>query len=145
MNMSLRFGPIFPSVPRHCGPERICQGEGILLFQRRRSISMQIDFTASAEVRQALANLGRTEDVKFSPSNKRLAIAGYAKNKILVVDVEISVSAAGKSVDLTDCVEMESLSFNGHYGLSFMDEETLVVANCSCKVTILKVTTSETV
>src|SRR5207237_6946749 len=125
--MSLPFGPIFPSVPRHCGPERICQGEGILLFQRRRSISMQIDFTASAEVRQALANMGRTEDVKFSPSNRRLAIAGYARNKILVVDVEITVSAAGKRVDLTDCVEMESSSLHGPHGLSFIDDETLLL------------------
>jgi len=100
---------------------------------------MQIDFTASAEVRQALANLGRTEDVKFSPSNRRLAIAGYARNKILVVDVEITVSVASKRVDLTDCVEIESSSLHGPHGLSFIDDETLVVANRSGMVPILKV------
>jgi hypothetical protein len=100
---------------------------------------MQIEFTASVEVQQALANLGRTEDVKFSPSNRCLAIAGYAKNKILVVDVEIVVSVAGKRVDLTDCVEMESSSLHGPHGLSFIDDETLVVANRSGMVPILKV------
>ncbi len=100
---------------------------------------MQIDFTASAEVRQALANLGRTEDVKFSPSNRRLAIAGFARNKILVVDVEIAVSVAGKRVDLTDCVEVESSSLRGPHGLSFIDDEILVVANRFGMVPILKV------
>src|SRR5436190_16297890 len=100
---------------------------------------MEIEFTASAEVRQGLANLGRTEDVKFSPSNRRLAIAGYAKNKILVGDVEIAFSAAGKSVDLTGCVEVESPSLHGPHGLSFIDDDTLVVANRSGMVPILKV------
>ena len=100
---------------------------------------MQIDFTASAEIRQALFNLGRTEDVKFSPSNGRLALAGFARNRILVVDVEIAVSGAGKSVELTGCVEIESSSLHGPHGLAFIDDESLVVANRFGGAPILKV------
>src|SRR5512141_435118 len=91
--------------------------------------TMQIEFTASREVRQALASLGRTEDVKFSPSNTRLAIAGFARNKILVVEVDITASEACKRVELTDCLEVESSSLRAPHGLSFIDDETLVVAN----------------
>jgi len=105
---------------------------------------MQIEFTASEEVQEALANLGRTEDVRFSPNNRRLAIAGFAKNKILVVDVDIVASVAGKTVDLTDCVEIKSSSLHGPHGLFFIDDETIVVANRFGMVPILKVPPSGT-
>jgi len=35
----------------------------------------QLPFTASDQVRGAIASMGRTEDVTFSPDNRRLAIA----------------------------------------------------------------------
>jgi hypothetical protein len=101
--------------------------------------TMQIEFTASEGVRQALASLGRTEDVKFSPSSTRLAIAGFAKNKILVVEVAIVASRTGKSVELTDCLEVRSPSLRAPHGLSFIDDETLVVANRFGMVPILSV------
>jgi hypothetical protein len=40
-------------------------------------------------VRAAVAALGRTEDVKFSPSNRRLAVAGFGDHKISVFDVSV--------------------------------------------------------
>ncbi len=50
---------------------------------------MQIDYKASDEIRAAIAELGRTEDVQFSPDNRRLAIAGMNEKKILVLDIWI--------------------------------------------------------
>ena len=100
---------------------------------------MQIEVTASWEVREALARLGRTEDVKFSPSSTRLAIAGYARNRILVVEVDIVASEAGKSVELTDWLEVESSSLRSPHGLAFIDDETLVVANRFGMAPILRV------
>ena len=35
-----------------------------------------IAIDASPELRSAIAGMGRTEDVKFSPDNRRLAVAG---------------------------------------------------------------------
>lgn len=89
----------------------------------------QIEFTASNEVWGVLKDLGRTEDVKFSPNNRRLAIAGFARNKLVVLDVDIASSAAGKRVILTDFMEITSSSLHAPHGLFFIDEETLVVAN----------------
>ena len=38
-------------------------------------IGMKVDFRAGDRARAIVASLGRTEDVRFSPSNRRLAIA----------------------------------------------------------------------
>ncbi|UVK57266.1 hypothetical protein DBIPINDM_003762 [Mesorhizobium sp. AR02] len=40
-----------------------------------------IAFTASEGVRAALSAIGRTEDLRFSPDNRLLAIAGYARKR----------------------------------------------------------------
>ena len=89
----------------------------------------EIEFTASDAVLGAIKDLGRTEDVKFSPDNRRLAVAGFAKNKLVVFDVEIAASAGGKRVALTDFVEIRSPSLRAPHGLCFIDEATLIVAN----------------
>jgi DNA-binding beta-propeller fold protein YncE len=98
--------------------------------ERVPAIDQQIDFTASTTVLAALEDLGRTEDVKFSPDNRRLALAGFGKNKIVVFDVDIDASAAGgPSVSLTDVIEITSSSLHRPHGVFFIDDETLVVAN----------------
>ncbi|MBK8993548.1 MAG: hypothetical protein IPM40_18625 [Gammaproteobacteria bacterium] len=45
------------------------------VFSRGSTNEQRIDFTASEDVRTLLRDLGRTEDVKFSPDNRRLAVA----------------------------------------------------------------------
>jgi DNA-binding beta-propeller fold protein YncE len=105
----------------------------------------QIEFTASEEVWGVLKDLGRTEDVKFSPNNRRLAVAGFAKNKLVVLDVEIAVSAAGKGVALTDFMEIRSSSLHAPHGLCFIDDTTLIVANRGGEAPILRLPPSGTV
>src|SRR5512135_1768553 len=100
---------------------------------------MQIEVISSDKVRNALFSLGRTEDVKFSPGERRIAIAGFARNTILVVEVKIVVSLVGKRVELIDCVEMQSSSLHGPHGLSFINDETVFVANRFGSVLVLKV------
>ena len=89
----------------------------------------QVEISAPTEVWEVLKNLGRTEDVKFSPSNRKLAVTGFRKNKILVFDVEISASTSSKKVALTDFIEIASSSLYEPHGIFFIDENTLVVAN----------------
>jgi DNA-binding beta-propeller fold protein YncE len=88
-----------------------------------------IKFTASDPVWASLKDLGRTEDVKFSPDNRRLAIVGYKKNKLVVFDVDIAVSSGITTVSLTDVVEVTSASLSAPHGLTFIDDETLIVVN----------------
>ena len=88
-----------------------------------------IKFTASDHVWISLQGLGRTEEVKFSPNSRRLAVAGYKANKFLVIDVDIAVHSGITTVSLTDVVEVASKSLHAPHGLAFIDDETLIVGN----------------
>ena len=44
----------------------------------------ELEFRTSEAVRGAIEGLGRTEDLRFSPDNRWLAIAGFGKRKIYV-------------------------------------------------------------
>ncbi len=101
-------------------------------------MAFEITFAASDQVQKALAEIGRTEDIKFSPDNRRLAIAGYTKNRILIVHTFIEESATGKRVTLSDCITITSPSLQQPHGLFFIDDQTLIVANRSGEVPILR-------
>ena len=101
-------------------------------------MSFQIKISASEDVQKALAEIGRTEDIKFSPDNRRLAIAGFLKNKILIVNVLIDQSATGKQVTLSDCITITSPSLKAPHGLFFIDDQTLIVANRGGETPIFK-------
>jgi len=48
-----------------------------------------LDYEAAPGVREAIASLGRTEDIRFSPGRNRLAFAGFGKDKIVVFEIGI--------------------------------------------------------
>jgi hypothetical protein len=91
---------------------------------------MQINYSSSQPATDIIAAMGRTEDLKFSPSNKLLAIAGYAKNKIAVFNIDIAV-ADGTKITLTNAFEVYSEQLKEPHGLDFLDEETIIVTNRS--------------
>lgn len=96
---------------------------------------MQLPISASGAVNAAIAAIGRTEDVQLSPDNRRLAIAGFRQNRILVLDISIGSEA----VELIDFVNVESNAFNYPHGLSWIDDETLAVANREGELPIVAV------
>jgi DNA-binding beta-propeller fold protein YncE len=85
-----------------------------------------LPFTAPAAVVDAIAGLGRTEDLRFSPSNRRLAIAAFVTGRIAVLDVDLS---APERITLTGGVLLTSSAFRYPHGLDFLDDDTLIVAN----------------
>ena len=99
---------------------------------------MQIKYTAPKHVSEVLASLGRTEDVKLSPSNRRLAIASFLRNKIAIFDFQLTTTPNGKQVALEDATEISSPYFNYPHGIDFIDEETIIVVNRGGEVPILK-------
>jgi WD40 repeat protein len=103
---------------------------------------MQINYRASQRATDVIAAMGRTEDLKFSPSNKLLAIAGYAKNKIAVFNIDIDI-AGGTKITLTDAFELYSEQLKEPHGLDFLDEETIIVTNRSGNAIFLKLPTDE--
>lgn len=88
-----------------------------------------LKWTACDKATSVLAELGRTEDVMFSPSGRRLAVAGFRANRIAIFEIVIDTTAKGDKVRLTDVVEMEAPTLDEPHGLCFLDEHTLVVAN----------------
>jgi DNA-binding beta-propeller fold protein YncE len=90
---------------------------------------VEIEYAAPRHVREAVASIRRTEDVRFSPDNRRLAIADFARDRVVVFDVEVTASAAGASVALSRVVEVGSPDLKGPHGLDFLDDETLIVVN----------------
>jgi hypothetical protein len=104
-----------------------------------RSSSTRIDFEATPDVRAGLDALGRTEDVRFAPSGRRLAIACFATGRIAVADVEVATSAAGPRVAVTRLDQFSSPLLREPHGLDFVDEETLVVGNRSGGIAVFRV------
>jgi hypothetical protein len=83
----------------------------------------------SDAVHAALERLGRAEDVTFSPSGHRLALAGFERSVIAIADVRITADGDGAHVTVTGVTELESPRLTGPHGLCFVDDETIVVAN----------------
>ena len=105
-------------------------------------MSVEVQYSASAAAARALADLGRTEDVQFSPSNRRLAVAAFHHNRIAVFEVEISRSGGKPQVALDGVVEIAAETLKGPHGLCFLDEDTLVVANREGSVEVYRVPAS---
>jgi hypothetical protein len=89
----------------------------------------RIEIVAPDFVWEALARLGRTEDVRFSPDNRKLAIAGFHQNACLILDVEVDRSASKPVVRFHDCLELRSDSLKEPHGLDFITGSQLIVAN----------------
>ena len=78
---------------------------------------------ASDAVRETLAALGRTEDVRLAPSGRRLAIACYAIDRIAVADVVLT----GSEVRIERIGLLSSSALGEPHGIDFVDEDTIVV------------------
>ena len=92
-------------------------------------VGRQINFEAPQHVRKAIASLGRTEDVKFSPSNRRLIIVDHFDDKIAVFGVSIDSSRNSKSITLNSVAKISSKYLQRPHGLDFIDDKRIVVAN----------------
>ncbi len=103
----------------------------------------EVQFSASAAAQRVIAGLGRTEDVKFSPSNRRLAVAAFHANRIAVFDAALHGSANKIRVSLTGAVEIESPTLRGPHGLCFLDEDTIAVANREGAVDVFSLRTAD--
>lgn len=104
---------------------------------------MEIRYTAPDSVRDVIASLGRTEDVRFSPSNRRLALTAFRHHAVVVFDIDITCSAGRKEVALTRAAQFSSPALDYPHGVDFLDEETVVVASRGGDMPILKLPLDE--
>ncbi|MBZ9678760.1 hypothetical protein [Mesorhizobium sp. ES1-1] len=98
----------------------------------------KLPFRATANVHAALAELGRTEDVRFSPSNRLLAIAGFARGRVLLLSMKIVHGRQGLSITAADHMVLRSPDISQVHGLDFIDDTTLVVANRDAGLALFK-------
>ncbi|EJM20272.1 hypothetical protein PMI21_01184 [Pseudomonas sp. GM18] len=99
---------------------------------------MQLGFIAPQEVLDIIAGIGRTEDIRFSPDRSRLAVAVITRKLIVVFDIEVRMTPAGKQVHLSTAIELSSSQLKYPHGLDFIDNETLVVANRDGDLTLFR-------
>jgi DNA-binding beta-propeller fold protein YncE len=98
-----------------------------------------VAFTASDAVRAALAGIGRTEDIRFSPDNRRLAVAAFFANAVYVFGIAIDWTGDVPRVALGDFVAIRSPAFRHPHGVDYLDDSTLVVASRGGTVDIVRV------
>lgn len=97
----------------------------------------KFEFKPSGSVQEALDVIGRTEDIQFSPDQKRLAIAGYSKHVLLILEFVRSAdqdwAVSGRSLKIAS----DDLKFP--HGLAWLNNETIIVANRGGKVAIFDI------
>jgi len=98
----------------------------------------EIEYTSTPAIADALARLGRTEDVAFSPSGRRLAVAALTRNRIAVFDVAIPASPGAMQVALTGGVELSSAALHEPHGLDFVDDDALIVTSRGSDVALFE-------
>jgi hypothetical protein len=94
-----------------------------------KSSGAEIGYCAPDGVREVVAAIGRTEDVRFSPDNRRLALAAFNLNHIAVFDVDVTKKSGVTGVSLTRVVEIASADLQHPHGVDFIDDDTIIVAN----------------
>ena len=96
---------------------------------RNEYVAGKLKFNASKCADEVVHSLQRTEDIKFSPSGNRLAVASYLSNTISIFDVSITGSKNSKQVDLINAAIISSSDLKHPHGLDFVDEEKILVTN----------------
>lgn len=94
----------------------------------------RLAINASPPVRAALAAIGRTEDIRFSPDNALLCIAGFGRQRLLLLRIRV---AGDGLIRIDDFLELTSDGIGAVHGIDFIDDLTLVVANRDGRVSIL--------
>jgi len=97
---------------------------------------------ARDEVSDQIATLGRTEDIKMSPGRNRLAVAEFEDNQVSVFDISVVSKNCQPQVSLTGHLRLRSPDFAYPHGISFIDDETVVIANRESAVTIVNLPAS---
>jgi hypothetical protein len=98
----------------------------------------RISYEASAEIHRVIASIGRTEDVRLSPANNRLAIAAFAENKIYMFSLRLGWSAENPAIQFASYLILSSSHFAEPHGLCFLDNDHIVVCNRAADVCIFR-------
>lgn len=97
-----------------------------------------LEISASGAVMAMIADFRRTEDVRFSPDGRRIALAGFARDCLFVLDVDLSRAAEDRVVHLSGCQVVRCRALREPHGVDFIDADHVAVANRKGRVTLLR-------
>ena len=95
------------------------------ILEEPRQISLKVAPVAEEAIRQ----VGRTEDIRFSPDNTRIVTPGFRQGSCVILDVQLGRLASEQIIEITGFVEIRSKALHHPHGLDFIDNHTLIVAN----------------
>jgi DNA-binding beta-propeller fold protein YncE len=95
---------------------------------------------SSAAARDVLAGtMGRFEDVRFSPSGRRLALAAFEAHQIVLLSVTITATGDTSRLVIVDHeATVSSRAIRHPHGVAFIDEDTLIVASRDAGVAVFR-------
>jgi len=102
-------------------------------------IEAQISYDATIEIRSVISGISRTEDVKLSPDNSRLAIVDFVCNKIFLFSIRIQALDGRPRVEILDYSVISSDSFHNPHGVAFLGNDNLIVCNRAADVCLFKI------
>ena len=97
-----------------------------------------VDYETSSSVKKVISSMGRTEDVKFSPDYRWLAIAGFTLNRINLFAVEVVHDGFSRILNIHSSLVIESSSFIQPHGIEFIDNTHMVIANRQGKLHVFQ-------
>ncbi|WP_095594076.1 YncE family protein [Actibacterium pelagium] len=110
-----------------------------------QSLSAAVDGLSSAariELADGLSseavNLKRTEDCRFSPNGKVIAVAGFLTDTILLFEISQQHVAGNLVVRIEGKLTLTHPRLSRPHGIDFIDETTIAVANRDGRLIILK-------
>lgn len=104
----------------------------------------KLSFDAQGTVGDQIETLGRTEDIKFSPGRNRLAVTEFEDNQISLFDIEVGeFEDSPPRIVLTGHMRLRSPAFAYPHGISFIDDDTAVIANRNGAVNVIEIPSGE--
>lgn len=99
----------------------------------------RIAYEASSEIRDVISRIGRTEDIKLSPDNTRLAVIDYLDNRIFLFSIRIDRTTAIPKITLFDYSTISSVSLRHPHGVAFLGNDHVIVCNRDADVAVFKI------
>ncbi len=96
-------------------------------------------YQTTPTIQKVIDSIGQTEDVKFSPDERFLAVVDFSNSKIQLFEIHIENVDAAQIVNLTNCITIDSNHFKNPHGLDFIGNKHFVVANRAGDVTIYRI------
>jgi hypothetical protein len=96
-------------------------------------------YDAAAGVHDAVAAIGRTEDITLSPDNTRLVILDYFGKRIFVFSIRIDTASPPPHVTLSDFSILLSDTLREPHGVAFLGNDHIVVCNRAGDVCVYRV------